>query len=150
MHYKFTLHNGSQPDQRVIKAKMTYSVISHISVLTIKIMLKMFYFLSVQCISKLKLACRCSKYKNMPPFFLVVSSFSTSTNIHHPPHQPMQIINERYRAYSWVAELIQVFIAISVTVSFLVMGSAMKHTSKFTPAWMSFNNLLCYHNVHLT
>ncbi|XP_070688200.1 uncharacterized protein [Pempheris klunzingeri] len=40
----------------------------------------------------------------------------------------MQIINERYRAYSWVAQLIQVFIAISVTVSFLVMGSAMKHT----------------------
>ncbi|KAI3368433.1 hypothetical protein L3Q82_025446, partial [Scortum barcoo] len=68
------------------------------------------------------------KHKNMPPFFLVVSSFLTSTNIHHPPHQPMQIINERYRAYSWVAELIQVFIAISVTVSFLVMGSAMKHT----------------------
>lgn len=33
-----------------------------------------------------------------------------------------------------MAELIQVFIAISVTVSFLVMGSAMKHTSKFTPA----------------
>ncbi|TKS74156.1 hypothetical protein D9C73_008237 [Collichthys lucidus] len=40
----------------------------------------------------------------------------------------MQIINERYRMYSWVAVLIQVFIAISVTVSFLVMGSAMKHT----------------------
>ncbi|XP_023194686.1 uncharacterized protein LOC102222825 isoform X2 [Xiphophorus maculatus] len=39
-----------------------------------------------------------------------------------------KIINERYRAYSWVAQLIQVFIAISVTVSFLVMGSAMKHT----------------------
>nr|XP_019936133.1 PREDICTED: uncharacterized protein LOC109625363 [Paralichthys olivaceus] len=39
-----------------------------------------------------------------------------------------RIINERYRAYSWVAELIQVFIAISVSVSFLVMGSAMKHT----------------------
>ncbi|XP_069578455.1 uncharacterized protein [Brachyistius frenatus] len=39
-----------------------------------------------------------------------------------------KIINERYSAYSWVAELIQVFIAISVTVSFLVMGSAMKHT----------------------
>ncbi|MED6278831.1 hypothetical protein CHARACLAT_028031 [Characodon lateralis] len=39
-----------------------------------------------------------------------------------------KIIIERYRAYSWVAELIQVFIAISVTVSFLVMGSAMKHT----------------------
>lgn len=31
-----------------------------------------------------------------------------------------------------MAELIQVFIAISVTVSFLVMGSAMKHTSKLT------------------
>ncbi|XP_034071904.1 uncharacterized protein si:ch211-51h4.2 isoform X2 [Gymnodraco acuticeps] len=39
-----------------------------------------------------------------------------------------KIINERYKAYSWVAELIQVFVAISVTVSFLVMGSAMKHT----------------------
>lgn len=33
-----------------------------------------------------------------------------------------------------MAELIQVFIAISVTVSFLVMGSAMKHTSKSPPA----------------
>ncbi|KAG7514481.1 hypothetical protein JOB18_035014 [Solea senegalensis] len=39
-----------------------------------------------------------------------------------------KIINERYSVYSWVAELIQVFISISVTVSFLVMGSAMKHT----------------------
>lgn len=62
-----------------------------------------------------------------------VSSFSSSTIVHHLLHQPLQIINERYKAYSWVAELIQVFIAISVTVSFLVMGSAMKHTSKFTP-----------------
>ncbi|KAM9761599.1 uncharacterized protein ACNS7B_003980 [Menidia menidia] len=39
-----------------------------------------------------------------------------------------QIINQHYPAYSWVAELIQVFISISITVSFLVMGSAMKHT----------------------
>ncbi|XP_029988009.1 uncharacterized protein LOC115417931 [Sphaeramia orbicularis] len=39
-----------------------------------------------------------------------------------------KIITERYSVYSWVARLIQVFIAISVTVSFLVMGSAMKHT----------------------
>ncbi|XP_075876212.1 uncharacterized protein LOC142884437 [Nelusetta ayraudi] len=39
-----------------------------------------------------------------------------------------KIINERYRSFSWVAQLIQVFIAISVSVSFLVMGSAMKHT----------------------
>ncbi|CAK6976726.1 uncharacterized protein si:ch211-51h4.2 isoform X1 [Scomber scombrus] len=39
-----------------------------------------------------------------------------------------RIINEHYSAYSWVAQLIQVFISISVTVSFLVMGSAMKHT----------------------
>lgn len=40
----------------------------------------------------------------------------------------VQIIVQRYHTYWWVAELIQVFIAISVTVSFLVMGSAMKHT----------------------
>ncbi|XP_024135175.1 uncharacterized protein LOC112150885 [Oryzias melastigma] len=39
-----------------------------------------------------------------------------------------KIIVQRYHTYWWVAELIQVFIAISVTVSFLVMGSAMKHT----------------------
>ncbi|XP_023810231.1 uncharacterized protein LOC101158756 isoform X2 [Oryzias latipes] len=39
-----------------------------------------------------------------------------------------KIIIQRYQSYWWVAELIQVFIAISVTVSFLVMGSAMKHT----------------------
>ncbi|XP_030288072.1 uncharacterized protein LOC115590789 isoform X2 [Sparus aurata] len=50
-----------------------------------------------------------------------------------------KIINERYRAYSWVAELIQVFIAISVSVSFLVMGSAMKHTidGLVTALWSS-------------
>ncbi|KAL1022466.1 hypothetical protein UPYG_G00028050 [Umbra pygmaea] len=39
-----------------------------------------------------------------------------------------KIISVKYRRYSWVAELIQVFIAVSITVSFLVMGSAMKHT----------------------
>ncbi|KAF5910063.1 uncharacterized protein DAT39_000315 [Clarias magur] len=38
------------------------------------------------------------------------------------------IINQRYTHFSWVAELIQIFITISITVSFLVMGSAMKHT----------------------
>lgn len=43
----------------------------------------------------------------------------------------LQIISLKYRHYSWVAELIQIFIAISITVSFLVMGSAMKHTSMF-------------------
>lgn len=41
-----------------------------------------------------------------------------------------------------MAHLIQVFIAISITVSFLVMGSAMKHTSKFILL------ILC-HFVHL-
>ncbi|KAJ8278825.1 hypothetical protein COCON_G00058910 [Conger conger] len=39
-----------------------------------------------------------------------------------------KIINQKYSRFSWVAELIQTFIAISLTVSFLVMGSAMKHT----------------------
>ncbi|KAK6314064.1 hypothetical protein J4Q44_G00155230 [Coregonus suidteri] len=39
-----------------------------------------------------------------------------------------KIISLKYHHYSWVAELIQIFIAISITVSFLVMGSAMKHT----------------------
>ncbi|KAG9266444.1 hypothetical protein AMEX_G19071, partial [Astyanax mexicanus] len=34
----------------------------------------------------------------------------------------------RYSRFSWVAELIQIFITVSITVSFLVMGSAMKHT----------------------
>ncbi|CAL8269280.1 unnamed protein product [Arctogadus glacialis] len=38
------------------------------------------------------------------------------------------IIREQHKAYCWVSELIQIFIAISITVSFLVMGSAMKHT----------------------
>ena len=41
----------------------------------------------------------------------------------------LQIIILKYTDYAWVAELIQVFVAVSVTVSFLVMGSAMKHTS---------------------
>ncbi|KAI4900492.1 hypothetical protein NFI96_003337, partial [Prochilodus magdalenae] len=41
---------------------------------------------------------------------------------------PATIITQRYQRFSWVAELIQVFITISITVSFLVMGSAMKHT----------------------
>ncbi|KAJ0065594.1 hypothetical protein NL108_013610, partial [Boleophthalmus pectinirostris] len=40
-----------------------------------------------------------------------------------------KIIEERYSVFSWVAVLIQVFISISVTVSFLVMGSALKHTA---------------------
>ncbi|XP_041695202.1 uncharacterized protein si:ch211-51h4.2 isoform X1 [Coregonus clupeaformis] len=39
-----------------------------------------------------------------------------------------KIISLKYHHYSWVAELIHIFIAISITVSFLVMGSAMKHT----------------------
>ncbi|CAM4732448.1 unnamed protein product [Leuciscus chuanchicus] len=39
-----------------------------------------------------------------------------------------KVIRERYSRFSWVAELIQIFITISVTVSFLVMGTAMKHT----------------------
>ncbi|XDV51782.1 hypothetical protein PO909_020605 [Leuciscus waleckii] len=38
------------------------------------------------------------------------------------------VIRQRYSRFSWVAELIQIFITISVTVSFLVMGTAMKHT----------------------
>ncbi|XP_066504334.1 uncharacterized protein si:ch211-51h4.2 [Hoplias malabaricus] len=39
-----------------------------------------------------------------------------------------KILTLRYRRFSWVAHLIQIFITISITVSFLVMGSAMKHT----------------------
>ncbi|XP_048028134.1 uncharacterized protein si:ch211-51h4.2 isoform X2 [Megalobrama amblycephala] len=39
-----------------------------------------------------------------------------------------KVITQRYSRFSWVAELIQIFITISVTVSFLVMGTAMKHT----------------------
>ncbi|XP_041913407.1 uncharacterized protein si:ch211-51h4.2 [Alosa sapidissima] len=39
-----------------------------------------------------------------------------------------KIITQKYQRFSWVADLIQTFIAISITVSFLVMGSAMKHT----------------------
>ncbi|XP_051957086.1 uncharacterized protein si:ch211-51h4.2 [Xyrauchen texanus] len=39
-----------------------------------------------------------------------------------------KIITQRYSRFSWVAELIQIFITISITVSFLVMGTAMKHT----------------------
>ncbi|XP_056590165.1 uncharacterized protein si:ch211-51h4.2 isoform X1 [Triplophysa dalaica] len=39
-----------------------------------------------------------------------------------------KIITQRYSRFSWVAELIQIFITISISVSFLVMGTAMKHT----------------------
>ncbi|XP_055041121.2 uncharacterized protein [Misgurnus anguillicaudatus] len=39
-----------------------------------------------------------------------------------------KIITQRYRRFSWVAMLIQIFITISISVSFLVMGTAMKHT----------------------
>lgn len=67
----------------------------------------------------------------MLSLFLLVLLFSTSGLYLSPsPKPPLKIINERYQAFSWVAVLIQVFIAISVTVSFLVMGSAMKHTSE--------------------
>ncbi|KAL4630764.1 hypothetical protein GN956_G16373 [Arapaima gigas] len=40
-----------------------------------------------------------------------------------------KIIIQKYSRFSWVAELVQTFIAVSVSVSFLVMGSAMKHTT---------------------
>ncbi|XP_036410865.1 uncharacterized protein si:ch211-51h4.2 isoform X3 [Megalops cyprinoides] len=53
-----------------------------------------------------------------------------------------KIINQKHRHFSWVVKLIQIFIAISITVSFLVMGSAMKHTS------MSLRNISCCHNTH--
>ncbi|KAK7889276.1 hypothetical protein WMY93_024836 [Mugilogobius chulae] len=48
-----------------------------------------------------------------------------------------KIIQEHYSVFSWVAVLIQIFISISVTVSFLVMGSALKHTvdGLVTTAW---------------
>ncbi|XP_063058159.1 uncharacterized protein si:ch211-51h4.2 [Engraulis encrasicolus] len=39
-----------------------------------------------------------------------------------------KIIMQKYQRFFWVADLIEIFIAISITVSFLVMGSAMKHT----------------------
>ncbi|XP_059394271.1 uncharacterized protein si:ch211-51h4.2 isoform X2 [Carassius carassius] len=39
-----------------------------------------------------------------------------------------KIITQKYSRFSWVAELIQIFTTISITVSFLVMGTAMKHT----------------------
>ncbi|KAF4107597.1 hypothetical protein G5714_011961 [Onychostoma macrolepis] len=39
-----------------------------------------------------------------------------------------KIITQKYSRFSWVAELIQIFVTISITVSFLVMGTAMKHT----------------------
>ncbi|XP_062306742.1 uncharacterized protein si:ch211-51h4.2 [Osmerus eperlanus] len=50
-----------------------------------------------------------------------------------------KIIILKYTDYAWVAELIQVFVAVSVTVSFLVMGSAMKHTidGLVTSLWSS-------------
>ncbi|KAM6962565.1 uncharacterized protein FYW47_008236 [Aplochiton taeniatus] len=81
------------------------------------------------------------------------NGFKSERTKKHRPHSPQaamfshqaKIISEQHRTYAWVAELIQVFIAISITVSFLVMGSAMKHTmdglvsSVWTArlAWMS-------------
>nr|XP_006823213.1 PREDICTED: uncharacterized protein LOC102806930 [Saccoglossus kowalevskii] len=38
------------------------------------------------------------------------------------------IIKEEYPQFNWVAMLIQIFIMISITVSFLTIGSAMVHT----------------------
>ncbi|XP_067898338.1 uncharacterized protein si:ch211-51h4.2 isoform X1 [Heterodontus francisci] len=39
-----------------------------------------------------------------------------------------RIIMEQYRKFAWVAWFTEIFITVSITVSFLVLGSAMKHT----------------------
>eukprot|EP00062_Callorhinchus_milii_P000714 gi/632934954/ref/XP_007887134.1/ PREDICTED: uncharacterized protein LOC103175764 [Callorhinchus milii] len=39
-----------------------------------------------------------------------------------------KIIMEQYSRFAWVAWLTEIFIAVSITVSFLVLGSTMKHT----------------------
>ncbi|XP_032887163.1 uncharacterized protein LOC116979633 isoform X1 [Amblyraja radiata] len=52
-----------------------------------------------------------------------------------------KIIMERYRRFAWVAWFTEIFITISITVSFLVLGSAMKHTLE---GWVdSFWNRRC-------
>src|SRR5437870_3036618 len=40
----------------------------------------------------------------------------------------LQIIHERYPEYYWVARVVETFIMLSITVSFLTMGAALQHT----------------------
>ncbi|XP_078419961.1 uncharacterized protein LOC144693794 isoform X3 [Cetorhinus maximus] len=52
-----------------------------------------------------------------------------------------RIIMEQYRRFAWVAWFTEIFITVSITVSFLVLGSAMKHTLE---GWVdSFWNRKC-------
>ncbi|XP_038670975.1 uncharacterized protein si:ch211-51h4.2 isoform X2 [Scyliorhinus canicula] len=52
-----------------------------------------------------------------------------------------RIIMEQYRRFAWVAWFTQIFITVSITVSFLVLGSTMKHTLE---GWVdSFWNKKC-------
>ncbi|XP_051874580.1 uncharacterized protein si:ch211-51h4.2 [Pristis pectinata] len=52
-----------------------------------------------------------------------------------------KIIMEQYRKFAWVAWFTEIFITVSITVSFLVLGSAMKHTLQ---GWVdSFWNRKC-------
>ncbi|XP_069753049.1 uncharacterized protein [Narcine bancroftii] len=52
-----------------------------------------------------------------------------------------KIIMEQYRKFTWVAWFTEIFITVSITVSFLVLGSAMKHTLE---GWVdSFWNRKC-------
>uniref|UniRef100_UPI00398E9B90 uncharacterized protein n=1 Tax=Pristiophorus japonicus TaxID=55135 RepID=UPI00398E9B90 len=54
-----------------------------------------------------------------------------------------KIIMEQYRKFAWVAWFTEIFITVSITVSFLVLGSAMKHTLE---GWVdSFWNRKCEH-----
>ncbi|XP_048460556.1 uncharacterized protein si:ch211-51h4.2 [Rhincodon typus] len=52
-----------------------------------------------------------------------------------------KIIMEQYKRFAWVAWFTEIFITVSITVSFLVLGSAMKHTLE---GWVdSFWNEKC-------
>ncbi|XP_072330470.1 uncharacterized protein [Scyliorhinus torazame] len=52
-----------------------------------------------------------------------------------------RIIMEQYRRFAWVAWFTEIFITVSITVSFLVLGSTMKHTLE---GWVdSFWNRKC-------
>lgn len=44
----------------------------------------------------------------------------------------LQIIKSDHPDLGWIAVLIQVFVAISITVSFLTIGAGMKHMGKLT------------------
>ena len=43
----------------------------------------------------------------------------------------LQVINDNYPTFKWVALLVELFIIVSITVSYLTIGAVLHHTCKY-------------------